>query len=51
MGVRAKPQKVVLPFEKPMQTREQTVPGALALIGLRPEDAQNQACLQLCRIT
>lgn len=28
----------VLPFEKPMQTREQTVPGALALIGLRPED-------------
>lgn len=28
----------VLPFEKPLQTPEQTVPGALSLIGKRPED-------------
>ena len=28
----------VLPFEKPIQTREQTIPGALATIGLKPED-------------
>lgn len=28
----------VLPFEKPLQTKEQTIPGALALIGKRPED-------------
>ncbi len=28
----------VLPFEKPMQTPEQTVPGALKLLGLEPAD-------------
>jgi 4-pyridoxolactonase len=28
----------VLPFEEPEQTQEQTIPGALAKIGLRPED-------------
>jgi 4-pyridoxolactonase len=28
----------VLPFEKPLQTPEQTVPGALKLIGLEPKD-------------
>ena len=28
----------VLPFEKPIQTKEQTIPGALAKIGKRPED-------------
>lgn len=28
----------VLPFEKPLQTPEQTIPGALALVGKRPED-------------
>jgi 4-pyridoxolactonase len=28
----------VLPFEKPQQTKEQTIPGALAKIGLRPQD-------------
>jgi 4-pyridoxolactonase len=28
----------VLPFEKPIQTREQTIPGALAQIGLEPGD-------------
>ncbi len=28
----------VLPFEKPMQTPEQTIPGALKLIGLEPKD-------------
>jgi 4-pyridoxolactonase len=28
----------VLPFEKPIQSREQTVPGALALLGLEPKD-------------
>lgn len=28
----------VLPFEKPIQTPEQTIPGALAKIGLRPSD-------------
>ena len=28
----------VLPFEKPMQTPDQTVPGALKLIGLEPKD-------------
>jgi 4-pyridoxolactonase len=28
----------VLPFEKPIQTPAQTIPGALATIGLRPED-------------
>ncbi|MDZ5696569.1 MULTISPECIES: 4-pyridoxolactonase [Phyllobacteriaceae] len=28
----------VLPFEKPMQTKDQTIPGALALIGLEPKD-------------
>lgn len=28
----------VLPFEKPIQTEEQTIPGALAKIGKRPED-------------
>ncbi|MCB1808109.1 MAG: N-acyl homoserine lactonase family protein [Candidatus Competibacteraceae bacterium] len=28
----------VLPFEKPLQTKEQTIPGALAQIGKRPED-------------
>ena len=28
----------VLPFEKPMQTPEQTVPGALKLLGLAPAD-------------
>lgn len=28
----------VLPFEKPIQTPEQTVPGALKLVGKRPED-------------
>lgn len=28
----------VLPFEKPMQTKEQTIPGALGLIGLEPKD-------------
>ena len=28
----------VLPFEKPIQTREQTIPGALALLGLKPQD-------------
>lgn len=28
----------VLPFEKPQQTPEQTIPGALARIGRRPED-------------
>lgn len=28
----------VLPFEKPIQTPEQTIPGALALIGRKPED-------------
>lgn len=28
----------VLPFEKPQQAREQTIPGALASIGLKPED-------------
>lgn len=28
----------VLPFEKPIQTREQTIPGALAQIGLKPQD-------------
>ena len=28
----------VLPFEKPMQTKEQTIPGALSLVGLKPED-------------
>ena len=28
----------VLPFEKPMQTPEQTIPGALALVGKRPQD-------------
>ena len=28
----------VLPFEKPMQTPEQTVPGALKLLGLEPKD-------------
>ena len=28
----------VLPFEKPLQTEEQTIPGQLALLGLKPED-------------
>ena len=28
----------VLPFELPMQTPEQTIPGALALVGRKPED-------------
>ena len=28
----------VLPFEKPQQTKEQTIPGALAKVGLRPSD-------------
>jgi 4-pyridoxolactonase len=28
----------VLPFEKPLQTTEQTIPGALALVGKKPED-------------
>lgn len=28
----------VLPFEKPLQTPEQTIPGALKLIGLEPKD-------------
>ncbi len=28
----------VLPFEKPIQTREQTIPGALAQVGLKPQD-------------
>ena len=28
----------VLPFEKPLQTKEQTVPGALGLFGLEPKD-------------
>jgi 4-pyridoxolactonase len=28
----------VLPFEKPMQTKEQTIPGALGLLGLEPKD-------------
>lgn len=28
----------VLPFEKPLQTQNQTIPAQLALIGLRPED-------------
>ena len=28
----------VLPFEKPIQTPEQTLPGGLALVGLKPED-------------
>lgn len=28
----------VLPFEKPIQTREQTIPGALATVGLTPQD-------------
>jgi 4-pyridoxolactonase len=28
----------VLPFEKPMQTADQTIPGALKLIGLEPKD-------------
>lgn len=28
----------VLPFEKPQQTKEQTIPGALSLLGLEPKD-------------
>lgn len=28
----------VLPFEKPQQTKEQTIPGALGLLGLEPKD-------------
>jgi 4-pyridoxolactonase len=28
----------VLPFEKPQQTKDQTIPGALALLGLTPAD-------------
>ena len=28
----------VLPFEKPIQSKEQTIPGALALLGLAPAD-------------
>jgi 4-pyridoxolactonase len=28
----------VLPFEKPLQTPEQTIPGQLAALGLRPQD-------------
>ncbi len=28
----------VLPFEKPIQSKEQTIPGALALLGLAPKD-------------
>ncbi len=28
----------VLPFEKPLQTKEQTIPGQLALLGLKPQD-------------
>jgi 4-pyridoxolactonase len=28
----------VLPFEKPEQTKDQTIPGALALLGLEPKD-------------
>lgn len=28
----------VLPFEKPIQSSEQTIPGQLALLGIRPED-------------
>lgn len=28
----------VLPFEKPLQTPEQTIPGALAKVGLKPSD-------------
>ncbi|MBL4769202.1 MAG: N-acyl homoserine lactonase family protein [Rhodobacteraceae bacterium] len=28
----------VLPFEKPMQTEQQTIPGALKLLGLEPKD-------------
>lgn len=28
----------VLPFEKPQQTKDQTIPGALALLGLEPKD-------------
>ena len=28
----------MLPFEKPLQTPEQTIPGALALVGKKPED-------------
>ena len=28
----------VLPFEKPIQTKDQTIPGALKLIGLEPKD-------------
>ena len=28
----------VLPFEKPLQTKEQTIPGQLSLLGLKPQD-------------
>ena len=28
----------VLPFEKPIQSKDQTIPGALALLGLEPKD-------------
>jgi 4-pyridoxolactonase len=28
----------VLPFEKPIQSKEQTIPGQLSTVGLRPED-------------
>lgn len=28
----------VLPFEKPLQTKEQTIPGQLALLGLKPQE-------------
>ncbi|MEO1103794.1 MAG: MBL fold metallo-hydrolase, partial [Pseudomonadota bacterium] len=28
----------VLPFEKPQQTPQQTIPGALKLLGLEPKD-------------
>lgn len=30
--------KKVLPFEKPLQTEQQTIPGALKLLGLEPKD-------------
>jgi 4-pyridoxolactonase len=30
--------QAVLPFEKPMQTEQQTIPGALDMLGLRPQD-------------
>jgi 4-pyridoxolactonase len=30
--------QAVLPFEKPLQTEQQTIPGQLAVVGVRPED-------------